>query len=84
MQRFERRRSYALFACLLVILWVLYFVIRHDWRAELISKLASLQKPDGSWVGEKKWMEDNPVLVTAYSVIALEEAKQDLAEHPAK
>jgi squalene-hopene/tetraprenyl-beta-curcumene cyclase len=55
----------------------------HDWRAELINKLASLQKPDGSWVGEKKWMEDNPVLVTAYSVIALQEAKQDLAEHPA-
>jgi squalene-hopene/tetraprenyl-beta-curcumene cyclase len=55
----------------------------HDWRAELIDKLASLQKQDGSWNGEKRWMEDNPVLVTAYSVIALEEANQDLAEHPA-
>jgi squalene-hopene/tetraprenyl-beta-curcumene cyclase len=57
---------------------------KHDWRIELIGKLSSLQKQDGSWVGEKKWMEDNPVLVTAYCVIALEEAKQDLAEHPAK
>lgn len=57
---------------------------KHDWRAELIEKLGSLQKPDGSWAGEKKWMEDNPVLVTAYSVIALQEAKQDLAEHPGK
>jgi squalene-hopene/tetraprenyl-beta-curcumene cyclase len=57
---------------------------KHDWRVELIDKLGSLQKPDGSWVGEKKWMEDNPVLVTAYSIISLEEAKADLAEHPAK
>ena len=56
----------------------------HDWRVELIDKLASLQKSDGSWVGDKKWMEDNPVLVTAYCVIALENAQQDLATHPAK
>jgi len=57
---------------------------QHDWRVELIDKLATLQKPDGSWAGEKKWMEDNPVLVTAYCVIALEEVQRDLAEHPAK
>jgi squalene-hopene/tetraprenyl-beta-curcumene cyclase len=55
----------------------------HDWRVELIDKLASLQRSDGSWAGEKRWMEDNPVLVTSYAVIALEEAKKDLAEHPA-
>jgi hypothetical protein len=29
-------------------------------------------------------MEDNPVLVTSYVVLALQEAKQDLAEHPAR
>lgn len=57
---------------------------KHDWRIELIDKLTALQKPDGSWVGEKRWMETNPVLVTAYCVLALEEAKADLAEHPAK
>jgi squalene-hopene/tetraprenyl-beta-curcumene cyclase len=57
---------------------------KHDWRVELINKLTSLQKPDGSWVGQQKWMEDNPVLVTAYCVLALEEAKQDLAEHSGK
>jgi squalene-hopene/tetraprenyl-beta-curcumene cyclase len=56
----------------------------HDWRAELIEKLSTLQKPDGSWVGEKRWMEDNPVLVTAYMVMALEEVKQDLKEHPTR
>src|SRR3954466_14244392 len=29
---------------------------KHDWRAELISKLASVQRADGSWTGEKRWM----------------------------
>jgi squalene-hopene/tetraprenyl-beta-curcumene cyclase len=56
----------------------------HDWRVELIAKLASLQKPDGSWVGEKRWMEDNAVLVTSYMVLALQEAQKDLKENPAK
>jgi squalene-hopene/tetraprenyl-beta-curcumene cyclase len=55
---------------------------RHDWRVELIDKIGSLQKPDGSWVGEKRWMEDNPVLTSAYVVLALEEALKDLKEHP--
>jgi squalene-hopene/tetraprenyl-beta-curcumene cyclase len=54
----------------------------HDWRLELIDKLATLQKDDGSWVGEKRWMEDNPVLTTAYVVLALQEAQRDLKEHP--
>jgi squalene-hopene/tetraprenyl-beta-curcumene cyclase len=49
---------------------------------ELIQKLASLQKEDGSWSGEKRWMEDNPVLTTAYVVLALEAAQRDLQEHP--
>jgi len=56
----------------------------HDWRRELTDKLASVQKADGSFVGEKRWMEDNPVLTTAYVVLALQEAKRDLNEHPAK
>ena len=56
----------------------------HDWRVELIAKLSSLQKEDGSWAGDKRWMEDNPVLVTSYAVLALQEAIADLKEHPAK
>jgi squalene-hopene/tetraprenyl-beta-curcumene cyclase len=55
---------------------------RHDWRVELLEKLLSLQKEDGSWSGDKRWMEDNPVLVTAYAVTALHEALADLKEHP--
>ena len=49
---------------------------KHDWRVELAAKLASLQKPDGSWQGEKKWFEDNNVLSTAYAVLALQEARK--------
>jgi len=53
-----------------------------DWRVELISKLTAEQKADGSWVGEKANMESNPVLVTSYSVLALQEAVKDLKNHP--
>jgi len=56
---------------------------RHDWRLALIDKLAKLQRADGSFVGQRKWMEDNPVLVTAYTVMVLEGAKKDLAAKPA-
>jgi squalene-hopene/tetraprenyl-beta-curcumene cyclase len=57
---------------------------QHDWRLELIAKLVSEQQPDGSFVGTQKWMEDKPILATAYAVLALEEAQADLKEHPAK
>jgi len=57
---------------------------KHDWRAELVQKLIGLQKEDGSWQGDKKWMEDNAVLTTAYVVLTLQEVQQDLKQHPAK
>jgi squalene-hopene/tetraprenyl-beta-curcumene cyclase len=55
-----------------------------DWRVELVKKLAELQKEDGSWSGDKKWMEGNPVLVTSYIVQALHEVQEDLKQHPVK
>jgi squalene-hopene/tetraprenyl-beta-curcumene cyclase len=55
-----------------------------DWRVALIDKASSDQKPDGSWVGIPKEMEDNPVLVTSYVVLALQEAQADLKTHPAR
>jgi squalene-hopene/tetraprenyl-beta-curcumene cyclase len=57
---------------------------KHDWRQELVDKITSLQKSDGSWVGQNKWMENNPTLATALAVLSLQEAKQDLSEHPVK
>jgi squalene-hopene/tetraprenyl-beta-curcumene cyclase len=58
--------------------------VSHDWRKELVDKVASLQHADGSWVGEKRWMEDNPILTTSYVVLALEEVQKDLRQHPLK
>jgi squalene-hopene/tetraprenyl-beta-curcumene cyclase len=55
-----------------------------DWRVALIDKLEQQQKPDGSWVGDKRWMEDNAVLTTSYVVLALQEARDDLKRSPAK
>lgn len=45
-----------------------------DWRKDLGGKLLSIQRSNGSWVNDNgRWMESNPVLVTAYTVMALEE-----------
>jgi squalene-hopene/tetraprenyl-beta-curcumene cyclase len=51
---------------------------RHDWRVELIAKLAAEQKPDGSFMGDRKWMEDNPVVATSLAMFALQDAMRDL------
>lgn len=46
-----------------------------DWQNDLTDKLAELQKEDGSWTNEAdRWMEGDPRLVTAYAVIALNNA----------
>lgn len=52
-----------------------------SWRADMIRKLISLQRveKDGSgegyWVNESnRWLENDPVLVTAYTLIALDVA----------
>ena len=57
---------------------------RHDWRVDLANKLASLQGKDGSFVGMSRWMEDNPVLVTSYAALTLEQVRKDLRAHPAQ
>ena len=46
---------------------------KHDWRAEISGRLASLQREDGSWINEdsERWWEGNPVLATAYALLTL-------------
>ncbi|KAA3613423.1 MAG: hypothetical protein DWQ01_02550 [Planctomycetota bacterium] len=48
----------------------------HDWRLELLAKLAAEQQQDGSWVNQEasRWWEGNPVLCTAYALAALQVA----------
>ncbi|MFO7870615.1 MAG: prenyltransferase/squalene oxidase repeat-containing protein [Kiritimatiellia bacterium] len=44
-----------------------------DWKEDLIQKLSDLQKPDGSWLNtDNQFWESDPVLVTSYSVLALQ------------
>lgn len=46
-----------------------------DWANDLIDRLAALQNPDGSFRSlDDRWMEDNPVLITAYALLALQHA----------
>ncbi len=49
-----------------------------DWIADLSRKLISLQNADGSWANTAsgRWMESDPVLVTAYTVLALEQVQR--------
>lgn len=51
-----------------------------DWKKDLALKLMSDQQEDGSWVnqGSNRWMEDNSILVTAYSLLALEHLYRQL------
>ncbi len=44
-----------------------------DWPREIAMKVLNLQAGDGSWVNDTaRWMEKDPVLVTAYGVMTLE------------
>lgn len=46
-----------------------------DWANDLIDVVVSQQHKDGWWANkETRWMESQPVLVTAYSIIALQNA----------
>jgi squalene-hopene/tetraprenyl-beta-curcumene cyclase len=49
--------------------------MEHDWRAELASKLISLQQEDGHWINQDapRWWEGNPDLCTAYALGAMKE-----------
>jgi len=45
-----------------------------DWRKELAVQVLQNQREDGSWVNDNgRWMESNPVLVTSYMVLALQQ-----------
>ena len=46
--------------------------MEHDWRVDLLRKLLTLQSGAGYWVNTNgRWMEKMPILVTCYSLIAM-------------
>lgn len=50
-------------------------VAGRNWRSDLVTKLTSLQNEDGSFRPvDDRWMETDPELITAYSMIALQHA----------
>jgi squalene-hopene/tetraprenyl-beta-curcumene cyclase len=54
--------------------------IAHYWPAELIRELARRQLQDGSWKNRSPLMgEDNPIIATAFSLLALDAARQAIA-----
>ena len=55
-----------------------------NWRADALTRLAELQQDDGSFKKlDDRWMEDNPVLVTAYGLIVAQHALRGDAGHAA-
>jgi squalene-hopene/tetraprenyl-beta-curcumene cyclase len=52
-----------------------------NWRNDLVDALLGTQREDGSWVnGADRWQEGQPELVTAYAVLALEEALKPVTQ----
>ena len=49
--------------------------VLHNWRKEILEQLMALQNSEGFWVNENaRWCENQKVLVTAYTIIAMEHA----------
>jgi len=52
---------------------------RHDWRADLINKMAEIQNDDGSFTNQSdRWLENDPNLVTSYVLLALANTRKNL------
>lgn len=53
---------------------------KHDWPRELSRQIASLQRPNGSWVNSNsRYWENRPDLVTGYCLISLAYCKKNVA-----
>lgn len=51
-----------------------------NWKQDLALKVMSTQRPDGAWIneGSNRWLEDDPALVTAYSLLTLQHIYRNL------
>lgn len=51
---------------------------RHNWREDLIRKVVSLQRPDGSWINDRdRWLEGDANYITGLTVQTLQAALKD-------
>jgi len=49
----------------------------HNWRVDVVKKLISLQRPDGSWVNEAdRWLEGDANYITGLTVLTLQNAME--------
>jgi squalene-hopene/tetraprenyl-beta-curcumene cyclase len=57
--------------------------VTHNWGSDLTNKLMALQNGEGYWKNEvsPRWKEDNPVLVTAYAILTIEEILAETDKH---
>lgn len=52
-----------------------------DWRKDIANELLKNQREDGSWVNENsRWWESDPVLVSAYAILTLEQIYHSIPE----
>lgn len=52
-----------------------------DWREKLAKAVINKQQSDGSWVNSNnRWWESDPILVTSYTVLALEQLYNSIPE----
>ena len=52
-----------------------------DWRSDLVAELAERQNDDGSWTNSnRRWMENDPNLSTAFAINALAHCKEGPAQ----
>ena len=54
--------------------------LKIDWRSELAATIINEQREDGSWLNTKasRWMENDPVLVTSYAIMTLQQIHSSL------
>ena len=54
--------------------------LKIDWRSELAATVINEQREDGSWLNTKasRWMENDPVLVTSYAIMTLQQIHSSL------
>ena len=54
--------------------------LKIDWRSDVATTIINGQREDGSWINTKapRWMENDPVLVTSYAVMTLQQIHSSL------